>query len=551
MKKFFDSLQALWAVCGVALGMTLFGSCIKNDIPYPVEVLEIVAVEGEGFTVAPTGIDRSACTVTLSLEEQTDIRRVKITSVTYNNEAAVADVELAGGVFDFRTPLHVTLSLYQDYPWTLYADQQIARTFTVEGQIGATEWEVENHIARVYVPEGQDLQNITVTSLKLGPEGITEMTPGVEELTSFESVRYVDIRYHGDIVERWYLYVIPTEVTVEMTAADGWSRVIWLKALGQSGNAMGFRYRPTGTEEWLEVPDVKIDGGTFSARLVVEPESSYEVKAYCGEDETAPRTVTTEGEAQLPNAGLESWCTLKDIVYPYAESDEPFWGTGNVGAAVAGATLTDKSADIRPGSSGSYSARLESLFANVAGLGKFAAGNLYTGTYVKNVGTNGIITFGRPFALRPTALRLWMKYNCGAIDKIKGLPAGTDLQIGDPDKGSIYIALGTWTKEEYGVTQEKDGPRTYGTDSSPICIDTRNEATFFDPHGKDVVGYGELVMDYSTPEWTQVTIPIDYVATDIRPTHIIIVCSGSRYGDYFTGSTQSLMYIDDVELLYD
>ncbi len=545
MKRLFYILFAALFV-GV-----IFGSCIENNIPYPVVELEIVSIQGEGFTVAPTAIDRGERTVLLSLNEQTDIRRVQISSVTFNNEETQTDIPLAGGVFDLRTPLEVTLSLYQEYCWTLYAEQQIERSFTVNGQVGATEWDLKNHIARVYVPEGTDLNQITVTSLKLGPSEITSMSPSAEALTSFESVRYVDICYHGDIEERWYLYVIPTEVTVELTAADAWSRVIWLKAMGQSGNTMGFRYRSAGTEEWMEAPDVKIDGGTFTARLQVEPESSYDVQAYCGEDLSLIRTVTTEGEAQLPNAGLESWCTIKDIIYPYAADEEPFWGTGNVGASVAGAVLTDKSTDVQPESSGSYSARLESLFANVAGIGKFAAGNLYTGTYVKNVGTNGIITFGRPFTLRPTALRLWMKYNCGPIDKIKGAPAGTSLQEGDPDVGSIYVALGTWTKEEYGVTTEKDGPHTYGTDSSPICIDTRNESTFFDPKSKDVVGYGELLMDYSTPEWTQVTIPIDYVVTDVRPTHIIVVCTGSRYGDYFTGSTQSLMYVDDIELLYD
>lgn len=256
--------------------------------------------------------------------------------------------------------------------------------------------------------------------------------------------------------------------------------------------------------------------------------------------------------AILPNCGLEEWSTIDDIIYPYLADADPFWGTGNVGASVAGATLTDKNSDVRPGSEGIYSARLESMYANVAGIGKFAAGNIYTGTYVKNVGTNGVITFGRPFELRPTALRAWIKYNCGAVDRIKGLPAGSTLKEGDPDFGVIYIALGTWTKEEYGVTTERDGSQVmYGNSSSPICIDTRYESSFFDPYSKDVVGYGELLLDYSIEDWTQVTIPINYVATDIRPTHIVVVFSSSRYGDYFTGSTKSVMFVDDVELLYD
>ena len=532
------------------LGLVLMvSSCIENDIPYPVVKLEITKIEGEDFMTRL--IDRESRTVYLQLDEQTDLRRVKITDYELNNAEATSSVELRGE-FDLRTPLEVTLSLYQDYLWTIVAEQEIVRSFTVEGQIGATEWDLKNHLARVYVPEGDvDLKNIRVTSLKLGPEGITEMTPSMEELTSFESVRYVDIIYHGDIEERWYLYVVPTELKVELTAVDAWSRVIWLYGAGKSGAEMGFRYREVGSEEWSEVPNVEIEGGTFKGRLTARELTSYEVYAYCGEDVTPSREVTTQGVAQLPNSDLEHWCTLDNIVYPYGVNAEPFWGTGNVGASVANTTLTDKSSDIRPGSEGLYSARLESLFANVMGLGKFAAGNLYTGTYVRNVGTDGVITFGRPFTLRPTALRLWLKYNCGAVDKIKRLPAGSTLTEGDPDTGSIYIALGTWSKEEYGYSPDRGTPVLYGDDNSPICIDTRHESTFFNPRSEAVVGYGELLMDYSVEQWTQVTIPIEYVATDLEPTHIVVVCSSSRLGDYFTGSTKSLLYIDDIELIYE
>jgi len=545
MKRVFAYLAA------VAAALFLAG-CIHNDIPYPVVELEITSLEGEGFTLGPSDIDRSTRTVTLHLDETVDLRRVTFTKAVFNNEQAQCSVPLEGA-FDLRTPLYVTLSLYQEYEWKIVAQQTIARSFTVEGQVGATEWDTENCIARVYVPEGEvDLQNVKVTSLKLGPEGITSMNPSAEELTVFESVRFVDIVYHGDIRERWYLYVVPTEVKVALTAADAWSRVIWLYGSGRSGAEMGFRYRAEGAEEWLEVPGVEVDGGIFRARLVVEPECAYEVKAYCNEDESAPKRVETEAEAAIPNMGMEEWGTIKDVIYPYLPDAAPFWGTGNPGASIAGgAVLTDKCTDVRPGATGVYSALLESTFANIAGIGKFAAGNLYTGTYVRSVGTNGVITFGRSFTARPTALKVWLKYTCGTVDKIKSLPAGSTMRVGDPDNGVIYIALGTWTPEEYGVTQEKDGPCQYGTADSPICIDTRDEATFFKPAGKDVVGYGEWIMDYSVEEWRQVTIPIDYVATDVRPTHIMIVCSASRYGDYFSGSTKSKLWLDDFELVYD
>ncbi len=35
------------------------------------------------------------------------------------------------------------------------------------------------------------------------------------------------------------------------------------------------------------------------------------------------------------------------------------------------------------------------------------------------------------------------------------------------------------------------------------------------------------------------------------PTHLIVVCSASRWGDYFTGSTDSCLLVDDLELIYE
>ncbi len=546
MKQIFKYSIAL------LLGAVGFAGCIENDIPYPVEEVEIVAVEGEGFTVGAADIDRTNRIVTLQLDETTDIRKVKITRVEFSNEEATSNTPLVG-TFDMRTPIYASLSLYQNYNWTLVAHQEISRSFTVEGQVGATEWDAERFTARAYVPVGEvDLKQITVTSLKLGPEGITTMTPSKEELTSFEGVRHVDICYHGDITERWHLYVIPTEVSVLLTRADAWSEVIWLEGAGKSGAKMGFRYRKAQSDEaWSEVEGVTTEGGTFKARLKVEAESRYELVAYCDEETTAVTTVETEPVMQLPNAGLEEWATIKDILYPYLDLESAFWGSGNPGAYIAGkAILTQPVEEPRPGSAGSYSAELKSNYANVAGIGRFAAGNLYTGTYVKNAGANGIITFGRPFTLRPTAMRLWIRYNCGVVDRVSKLPVGASIAEGTPDTGSIYIALGTWTKEQYGTTLEGGVETLYGTDSSPVCIDTRNEKTFFDPASEAIVGYGELMLGESVEEWTQVTIPIDYIATDIVPTHIIIACSASRYGDYFSGSTQSVLYVDDIELLY-
>ncbi len=540
MRKLFRTVFA---------GLVLLASaCIENDIPYPVVELEILEVAGEGFTAS---IDRPNREVTLTLDETTDISKVWIREARLTDEAWPSIP--VTGTFDLRTPLRVTLSLYQDYEWTIRAEQRIERSFTVEEQIGETVFDVENKIATAHVGRGTDLSNIVVRSLKLGPRDITYMSPGASGLTSFESVRLVTVKYH-DFVEQWQLYVLPTDETVILTAADAWSEVIWLGGAGTSGRTMGFRYRREGGSEWLDVPGVKSDGGTFTACLRAEASTAYEVKAFCGGDESAVKRVETQTTAQLPNSDFERWCELKGIVYPFGEADDRFWGTGNPGASVANAVLTSGVTEVRPGSAGHRSARLESKFANVVGIGKFAAGNIFVGNYIRNAGTNGILTFGRPFALRPTALRGWMKYNCGVIDRVNKVPPGTGLQKGDMDNGSIYIALGTWTPEEYGQCSPAESDparRQCGTANSPYCVDTRDESTFFDPKGKDVVAYGELILSESRPDWSEFVIELEYVRTDVVPTHLFIVCSASRWGDYFTGSTQSVMCLDDFELLYN
>ena len=519
--------------------------CIENDLPYPVVELQITSIEIEGAKSQPV-IDEVTRTVSVELYEQTDIENVKINSVTYT-EGATASENLVG-LHDMRTPVYVTLSLYQDYAWQIVAEQTITREFEVEGQIGATEWDVERRTATAYVGF-EDHSNVKVKKLKLAAADIAtyEWTDGVDR-NDFSSVKYVYVTCHGR-TERWDLYVKTTDVVVDVVKADAWGKLIWLYGEGLSGTDLGFRYREVGSDEWLTAQDVKVEGGSFSACVKgLQTETEYEVMAYSNDDTSAIVKVRTEQITPLENGGFESWATIKKIVCPYLSEESAFWGTGNPGAAMVNATVTDKSEDVRPGSSGSYSAKLESRFANLAGIGKFAAGNLFIGKYVSTVGTNGIVGFGHKFTSRPVALRFWVKYNCGKIDNIGTLPTGSDLKLGDNDTGSVFIALGDWTKEEYGV--DADG-QIKGTDDQPVVVDTRDRGTFFNPKSKAVIAYGELLLTESIGQWQQVTVPLDYVTTSKIPTHIVIVTSASRLGDYFTGSTQSVMWLDDMELLYE
>ncbi len=525
-----------------------FASCIKNDMPYPVVEMLITSVAGDGFTMLTP--DNDSLIVTLELEEKTDIRSVNIQSVSYSQEATLSNK--ITGEWDFRTPLYVTLSHYQNYHWTIRATQDIERYFTVEGQVGSAVFDYSGLTARVNISNKRDLTDVTITSLKLGPADITTMTPTYSNITDFsQNYRAVNVTYH-DRTERWELYVDTIEVHVTITKCDAWSTVAWLEAIGDTEAEHGFQYRKSGDATWIEVDPTAVEStvGGFAAKVegLVEL-TEYEFLAYCDGETTESFVATTQACTPLEDADFEQWNKSSSTWYPYASGSVGYWGTGNPGASIAGENLTTPSTDIRPGSTGVYSAELQSK--KVMGV-KLAAGNLFIGRYVATKGTNGIVGFGHPFVSRPTALKGWIKYSCGIVDNVGTNPPGREfIEDVSSDEGMIYAAVGTWTVDEYGVTSADSAPdNVYGTESQPLIVDTRATSTFFDPTADAVVGYGEMVLTESVSEWQEFTIPLDYTTTSVVPTHIIIVCSASRYGDYFTGSAQSCMWLDDLELVY-
>lgn len=278
--------------------------------------------------------------------------------------------------------------------------------------------------------------------------------------------------------------------------------------------------------------------------------------ASCSEDSPAggyensglPEPVT-EVEPQLPNGGFEvtSHCDSKKYVSFYdPEAVEPslknkFWDSGSCATTALGsnAALCYSSEDV-PDSIGSCkSARLESKYVVV----KFAAGNLFTGTYVETVGLRGgKVNFGRPFTGRPKAVRFWYKYLGGTINYAQ---SDAPAKLGDEDQCKVMVALGTWKggKDGYG-----------GSVNCPVQVNTTDKSTFWDYRNlPETIAYGEFVRSASeaATEWTQVTLPLDYTDFTSTPTHIIVSCASSRFGDYFTGSTSSRLYLDSFELLYE
>lgn len=547
MKKRF------FATAGTALfaAATLVG-CIENDIPYPVVECCIENITAEGLS-GEASIDAATRHVTLPLLETTDIRNVRITDVVLTDKS-VSSQPLVG-THDLSSPLSFTLSLYADYDWQISAQQTITRNFTVEGQVGATEWDLEKRTAKVYVgyrgeggfdPSARP-SAVKVTSLKLGPAGITKMSITSEGIDDFDrrdrdepwdftTYRSVEVTYHGR-TETWGLYVDYTDLKVDLRRVDGWVRKAWFYGEGLSGTDLGFRFREKGANDWITVSSsqIKVDGGSFVAEVTgLRPETEYEAVAYSDSDDSAPFAFTTERELPLPNADFETWSTSGNIICPYLSAGDKFWDTGNKGSTTLGPDYNITTAvhnDLRPGSTGSTSARLASRWVVL----KFAAGNIFTGEYAKTEGTNGRVNFGRPFTSHPTKLHGWVKFSNGTINRVGTLPRG--VNSGDPDEGHIFVALGTWKAADFG-----------GTEESPVQVYSADESTFFNKDRDEVIGYGEKVLKSPTNGWEEFSIDIDYRRTDVKPTHIIIVCSASRWGDYFTGCDQNVMLVDDFSL---
>ncbi|MBQ7856176.1 MAG: PCMD domain-containing protein [Alistipes sp.] len=532
------------ALLTIATTLTL-SSCIKNDIPYPVVELGITSISVEGASGAST-IDHANRTISIPLKENTDIRNVKITDAKYTDGATLSKPIV--GTFDMRYPQYITLSLYQDYEWTITAEQNIDRRFSVVGQIGDTEWDVERCIAKAYRRADFGLDTVTVTQLRFGPTPEYVCFRDKSELRDFTSGKepntLTTIVEAYNRSEIWRLIVEPREPSVDITRCTAGSQVIWIAATGIEGTESGFRYRAKTEEQWHEVPEEWYSSKGGKLELIIRhltPRTEYEVYGYAitdnGEQHSNVRTVTTGDIFTLPNGDFEQWYHNGKFWNPAISADTEWWGTGNQGSSIAGVVLTSPLESLlRPGTPGSKCVQMSSQNAIL----KFAAGNCFVGKFDKIVGTDGLVNFGRPYTERPTSLKGWVKYQQGTIDCVpRPDMQGKTPNEGEPDGGIIYIAVGRWDAATYG-----------GTDISPVQVDTRNESSFFNSKNPGIIGYGEIKYDASC-DWYEFNIPLEYRDYESKPTHIIIVCTSSRYGDYYVGSSNSMMWIDDFELCYD
>lgn len=319
----------------------------------------------------------------------------------------------------------------------------------------------------------------------------------------------------------------------------------------QDATGLGFNYRELGTQTWEKVLYEETKsirrrassraievGSTYTVALTgLKSGTTYEYQAICDGFEGPVKTFTTEIASQLPNSGFEEWSSATKPQLIYGDNGEMFWDSGNHGSKLAGIDLTTPDSEIKH--SGNYAAKLASQKATVFGIGKFAAGNLFIGKYLKTQGTNGIIGWGRPFTSRPSALKGYVKYIPGLVEFYdNSIPADYGIEKGKNDIGQIFIALVDETTE------------TAEGENWPITINTQSKK-LFNKNAANIIAYGELEFKQATDGegLIEFNIPLTYRKHDIKPSNIVLVCSASKGGDYFTGGN-STMWVDDFELVY-
>lgn len=538
--------------------LSFLASCaIENDIPYPQIVGSITAfeVEGqrgpednEGSTAAV--IDANARTVTVYVNDSVDVRELKITRLAldprdaallvdsalcddaehfpFEHFASLDSIPVSSNTrVDFSKPVNMTVRTYQDYVWKVTVEQIIDRKVDVEGMTSCVIDPTTRNVI-IYVGSDQDLSNITVKTLNLGGE-FGEVTPNPADVHDFTTSQKFYARLNWEPegqYSTWNVFVYHDKGGGSSTSnSDVFTRVTSATLTGniQSGKTPVIEYKEQSASDWQTVSDVSVSSTKFTANITgLSASTTYSYRVSVDGVAGAEKTFTTVAATPLENGSLENWYQDGKVAIPNVTGGD-FWGTGNPGAAnFLGANLTESTNESVSG----LAAKLESKWAAI----KLGAGNLFTGDFSLD-GTHGILHFGRSFTSFPTALRLYYKYTSKAIDCI-GDKSGLEGLQGRPDSCHIYIAL--------------------SDKSEPYEIRTRpSTRQLFDKNDRNIIAYGEFISGQTTSSYQQITIPLDYRATNRTPKYIVIVCAASKYGDYYTGGAGSTLFIDEMELVYE
>ena len=536
-------------------------SClIDNDMSYPRTRANITAFEVDGQKSVT--IDENTRTVTIELDEVADISAVKVMSAAMTDGASCPDFPVPGTVLDLTYPKKFVLSIYQDYEWTVSASQNIERYVRCDNQAGDASFNLKDRDVTVYVSDVQDLSSVNITDMKLEAEGSEVISTTGYELENWEMVektrecsfpmqlncllqrRFTVLDRGEEIV--WTMSVVRKKVDLSVSSVNAWCYHADVEASYSGTGTPYIEYRQQGAEQWTRIDDISVDGLVITASIPggdtadetaerLAAGTAYEVRVCTEDAQSSPVAFTTGTPDQIENMGFDQWWNSKEdnsgSWYPNASSSVKIWDTANGGTGFLGGTnptQPEYSFLATSDPDNTAAAKLQSMK-----VGKFAAGNLYTGEFLKvsaGGGLGALLNWGTPFTARPRALKGYYSYSPVEIGEAD--PPYESLK-GQMDKCQLLVIL----------TDMDD----------PFMVDTAL-GKFFDqtPANKDIIAYAKYESDEDTGgQYREFNLELEYWRPDATPKYAIVISCASYLGNYFTGGVGSVMYVDEFEFIYD
>lgn len=417
-------------------------------------------------------------------------------------------------------------------------------SFTMGGNEGVGYFPVTDIYAKIAVVNQSDVANNqtdTITGVQARDHYIFNYTIAATGSGS------ITIDVDASTKTYTYHFAVPTTAQTTVTA-NAWSTFAYLEATvpGQGGaseiSKMKFQYKQAseGDEAWKDSEEaITYDEASKVYKTTLKgltATTEYQCRLVYDDNSSSPIPFTTEGQTQLANMSLDNWYTLesgtilkKTTYYPCTQTEYSnntrIWDSGNDGSNTLGTVnpTSPETTDVVKG----QAAVLESKEA----ANQFAAGSLFTGRFggatLSPLGAT--LDFGTPYTARPTKLKGSYKYIPQNVTNVNTSRVPQVVK-GQRDSCSIYVALATW--------------------ETAFKVSTGDDK-FVDFSSEDIIAYGELSKAEMCPakdmeEYAEFTIDLKYRDLTKKPTYILVVCSSSKYGDYFVGGLGSKMWVDEL-----
>lgn len=492
----------------------ILSSCIKNDIPYPKEILYIKSIEFLGQK-GEAIIDENNFLIKVSFSEDVDLKKTVLKKLIASDGAKSSLNE--GESIDLSSSQFIKLSKYQEYMWQIKADQPIELIFDVEDQVASTVFDKDKRTATAYVSPNTDISKIFVKNIKLDRAGIDISKADREKLIG----RYVDFTHNQKVVvlkvdgnEEWSLSVVKTKELIKTLSADGLVSVAYLYAKGPENSVIGFEYKPENAKDWIKIDDStveKLGNGNFRCILRgLNPSSKYVCRSTFKNAKGNEIAFSTIVEQPIPGGG------------DFDNFNQTYWDSSN--SPGAGNVTFTEDVPTEVGNGKSVKMTSKSVF------GVFASASVYLGKFVRKDGlTNAILSFGRSYTSMPTKFNGYYKFKTSPINYV-GDGKFNNIK-GKPDSCFVYAML---------------------IDRDPIEIRTNSSnRQLIDFNAKYVIAVAELTKGSNVDQWTKFSVPFVYRKTNVRPKNLIIVASSSKYGDYFTGGNATVLDVDNFSFSFD